>query len=339
MEVSSIPQKMRAIILKENGAKPEVGMLSIPKPGPGEVLVKMHAAPINPSDLAFLIGRYGIKKAFPAVPGFEGSGTVVKAGKGILPKLWLGKRVACAASPKYNGSWAEYMLTSASLCVSLSKSTSFEQGASLFVNPLTALSFMEIHKKMSANSRKPIGIINTAAAGALGRMILKMCLGRKIPVISIVRRQEQIDLLKKDGAQYILNSEAPDFEKTLKDLARQLNTQLILDAVGGALTRKLLFAAPKKSKLLIYGRLSPDDCIIDPANMIFTGSQIEGFWLSQWAKERNFLQSLMTVRKVQSMIGNELKTVVNSIYPLESIHEALDAYVKNMSKGKVLIKL
>src|SRR5690606_38019070 len=117
------------------------------QPGPGEVLVKMHAAPINPSDLAFLKGGYGIKRPFPTVPGFEGSGTVVAAGKGLLPKLWMGKTVACAASPKYNGTWAEYMVTGAGSCVPLSKNVSLDQGAMMFVNPMTALAFFDLYEK------------------------------------------------------------------------------------------------------------------------------------------------------------------------------------------------
>ena len=87
---------MKAVVLTEPSAQPKVATIPVPQPGPREVLVKMHSSPINPSDLAFLAGGYGIKKPFPVVPGFEGSGIVVAAGKGILPKMWLGKKMACA---------------------------------------------------------------------------------------------------------------------------------------------------------------------------------------------------------------------------------------------------
>jgi NADPH:quinone reductase-like Zn-dependent oxidoreductase len=90
----AIPDTMKAIVLKENGSVPELIELPIPTPDTGEVLVKMHSSPINPSDLAFLSGDYGIKKELPVVPGLEGSGNVVEAGKGFLPKLWKGKNVA-----------------------------------------------------------------------------------------------------------------------------------------------------------------------------------------------------------------------------------------------------
>ncbi len=82
----NIPATMKAVVITES-AEPKVIHIPVPQPGPGEVLVKMYASPINPSDLAFLAGGYGIKKPFPVIPGFEGSGTVIAAGNGILPKI------------------------------------------------------------------------------------------------------------------------------------------------------------------------------------------------------------------------------------------------------------
>src|SRR5680860_1283921 len=154
-----IPKTMQAVILSEGGATPKTATIDVPEPGKGEVLIRMFASPINPSDLAFLKGGYGIQKTYPTVPGFEGSGTVVAAGKGILPKLWMGKKVACAASPKYNGCWAEYMVTSADSCVPLSKNVSLEQAAMMFVNPMTALAFFDIYKKTPNPTKKHRGII------------------------------------------------------------------------------------------------------------------------------------------------------------------------------------
>ena len=333
-----LPSEMQAIILSEKGASPEVRHIPIPQPGPGEVLIKMHASPINPSDLAFLEGNYGLKKPYPVVPGLEGSGAVVEAGSGILPKLWMGKNVACAAHPKYNGCWAEYMTTSAAMCVPLNKQVSLDQGASMFVNPLTALAFFDIHQKMQRSSKQKIGIINTAAAGALGRMILKLGISQGIPILCIVRRAEQLELLKKEGAVHILNSSEPDFDQQLKDLAHELHTTLVLDAIGGQLTKRLIYGAPRKSTILIYGRLSPDACEIDPGHMIFTGSNVKGFWLSEWLKSKNTIRSMLITRKVQSLISGELSTSINQIFPLNQINEALETYTSNMSKGKVLLK-
>jgi NADPH:quinone reductase-like Zn-dependent oxidoreductase len=335
---NNIPEKMRAVILTEAGAPPMITEIPVPKPGSGEVLVKMHASPINPSDLAFLAGSYGIQKEYPTVPGLEGSGTVVAAGKGLLPKLWMGKRVACAAAKEYHGCWAEYMVTKAGMCVPISKNISLDQASMLFVNPLTALAFFDVYKKIPNPSKKQRAIINTAAASALGRMVIKLGLKYGIPVISIVRRREQVDLLKKEGAEYIVNSSDADFEVQLKELAQKLNATVIFDAVGGKMIQQLLDAAPKGSKLFIYGRLSDEVCEISPGDLIFTGNQIEGFWLSEWLKDKSILQSYRNTQKIKSLLSQELGTTIHKQFSPEQISEAIETYTNNMSKGKVLIR-
>ncbi len=133
---------MRAVVAGGNNGLPAMQQMPVPVPGPGEVLVRMEAAPINPSDIGFLNGGYG-GKTTPRIPGFEGSGTVVAAGPGILPRMLLGRRVACSAATA-GGSWAEYLAARASLCVPLPAAMSFEQGATMLVNPLTALALMSI---------------------------------------------------------------------------------------------------------------------------------------------------------------------------------------------------
>jgi len=335
---TNIPKTMKAVVLTENGAKPAIAEIPVPQPGKGEVLIKMYASPINPSDLSFMAGGYGIKKPYPVVPGFEGSGTVVAAGKGILPKLWMGKNVACAASPKYNGCWAEYMVTTSTSCVPLSKEISLEQGAMMFVNPMTALAFFDIYKKLSNPTKKLRAIINTAAASALGRMIIKMGKTRGIPVISVVRREEQVDILKAEGAEFIVNSNNIDFEEKLKELAHKLNATVIFDCVGGKMVQQLIDATPNESKLFIYGRLSSDACEIQPGNLIYTGSQIQGFWLTNRLKNQSLWQTILNVRKAHSLIGKELGTTIYKTFQPEQLTEAIETYQNNMSKGKVLIR-
>ena len=180
---------MKAVIIKESGARPVVEDIPVPKPANGEVLIKMHSSPINPSDLSFIKGGYGVQKPFPVVPGFEGSGT----------------------SHKHNGCWAEYMITSANLCVPVSKNVSLEQASMMFVNPMTALAFFDIHKQLSKSSKKEISIINTAGASALGRMVVKTGKKNNVPVISVVRRTEQVEILKSIGAKYICKQQQSRF--------------------------------------------------------------------------------------------------------------------------------
>src|SRR5262245_27971629 len=140
--MTPLPATMRAVQLRDYDGKPgslTVAEISLPRPGPGEVLVRVSASPVNPSDLMFITGRYGFKKPLPATPGLEGSGTVVEAGSGLMARFMKGRRVACAAAdPKTSGGmWAEYIVTAAQFCVPLRKNVDMEQGATMLVNPLT----------------------------------------------------------------------------------------------------------------------------------------------------------------------------------------------------------
>src|SRR5688572_4664308 len=111
MTTSALPETMRALSLTAYDGRPEslqVTEMPVPKPGPGQVLVRVSAAPINPSDLMFVRGLYGVKKPLPAVPGFEGSGKVVAAGS-LAARLLMGRRVGCIPTPSTNGTWAEYV--------------------------------------------------------------------------------------------------------------------------------------------------------------------------------------------------------------------------------------
>ena len=164
MSQTQIPEQMTAVVLDSyTGVEGiRVEQRPVPKPGKNEVLVKIAASPINPSDLAFLIGRYGFKKPTPVVPGFEGSGMVVAVGEGFMGRYLLGKRVACRSQDKGDGVWADYMVTPAKDAQPLDQAVSLEQGAMSGANPLTATAFVEIAKKGGHKA-----IVLTAAAGAL----------------------------------------------------------------------------------------------------------------------------------------------------------------------------
>ena len=137
----------------------------IPTPGRNEVLVKVAFSPINPSDLATLVGYYGFKNPTPIVPGGEGSGEVVSAGPGVMSSYFLGKNVACAGWGIGGGVWSEYVVKSVKGGVlPLNKSLSLEQGAMSIINPLTASAFIDISKKGGHKA-----ILLTAAASSLGQ--------------------------------------------------------------------------------------------------------------------------------------------------------------------------
>ena len=328
----TIPERMQAVQLEENGGPLFVRQIPVPRPGPGEVLIRMAASPINPSDLFFLAGNYAFQKPFPVVPGLEGSGTVVNAGKGLVPRMWMGKRVACAAAQTSDGTWAEYMVTSAMLCFPLPKNFSLEQGAMLIVNPMTAISFFDI-----AKSEKHRAIVSTASASALGRMIIRLGRQHGLPVINIVRRQEQVELLESLGAQYVLNSLDEGFPDQLRVLAHQLKATLLLDAVGGGLTQQLLDAAPFGGTVLVYSNLSGEPSIFNAETLIFGDKKIAGFFLANQAAKKSFIARLRVTQRVKKLAAETLQTAVQKRLPLSEVQEALHIYQSNMTAGKVLL--
>src|SRR5215216_7428933 len=173
----SIPATMHAVQLDEPNGSLTLRDIPVPRAQAGQVLIRMAAAPINPSDLGSLSGlSYSGKRKFPFTPGLEGSGTVMEAGAGIMPRLLKGRRVACSALLTGNGTWAEYMVTSAQLCIPLNRNVSLEQGSMLLVNPLSALALFEI-----AQQGKHPAMVSTAAASALGGMILRLGKRRNFP--------------------------------------------------------------------------------------------------------------------------------------------------------------
>ncbi len=323
---TNLPETMQAVLLPAPDAALSVGLLPVPQPGPGQVLIHMAAAPINPSDLGFIGGSYGFHKPFPVVPGFEGSGTVIAAGSGLLPRLWLGRRVACSAPS--GGTWAEYLVAPATACIPLARRLTLEQAATLIVNPMTAFAFFEI-----ARRGKHAAIVNNAAASALGRMILRLGQRFHVPVIHIVRRSEQVKLLRALGGQYILNSSDPGFWDELRQHSHQLGATLILDPVAGEQARQLLEMAPDNSTLLTYGTLAGLRRDVPASG----GKRVQGFFLPDWLATRNRLQVLMDMWRVQRLAAHEFQTTIQERQPLSAVHTAIKLYQTNPTAGKVLL--
>jgi NADPH2:quinone reductase len=334
MVKENIPEQMTAVVLDSyTGVDAlRIERRPVPQPGPNQVLVKIAATPINPSDLAFLEGLYGFKKPIPVVPGFEGSGTVVSVGSGMIGRYLNGKRVACVSQEQGDGVWAEYMVTTTSLALPLDASVSLEQGAMSVVNPLTAMAFLTLAKE----GRHKV-IVQTAAASALGQMVNRLCRSEGIQIINIVRREAQIELLKEQGVEIVLNSSDTNFSQHLREICQQYQSHLAFDAVAGPLTSQLLKAMPSHSKVIVYGGLSYEPAQADPGQLIFEGKSIEGFWLTTWLSKKNFLQSLAMWQRAQKLITNDLKSEIRKQYRLNEVQNAIKEYRTQMTGGKILL--
>jgi len=176
------------------------------------------------------------------IPGAEGSGTVIASGGGMMGWSLIGKRVGFTRAQERGGkfskggSYAEYCVTNAYQCITLNNDATWEQGACSFVNPVTAIGLLDRCKAHGAKA-----VIQTGAASQLGRMMILLMKENKIPLINVVRREEQIELLKKEhGAEYVLNSTDPNFDKDLYDLAKKLKANVALECVAGETTGRVL---------------------------------------------------------------------------------------------------
>ena len=324
---------MRALVLTAYDGRPaslQVQSRPVPRPTASQVLVRVAASPINPADMMFVRGMYGVKKPLPTVPGFEGSGTVVAAG-GVTGRLLVGRRVACVAPPQGDGLWAEYAVVGLPQCLPLRSHITDEQGASLFVNPFTAWALME-----RARQGKHVALAQTAAASALGRMLLALSLRAKVPMVNVVGRLEQVELLKKLGAQHVLSSHEPEFEERLRLMCHELKVSLAFDAVGGKLTGQLLQALPDGGTLIVHGLLSEQECHIHPGDLIFRDKKVEGFWMERWGRQGFGRNALKAGMAVPSLVGRVLETPVRARLPLESAGDAVRIAATDMTSGKVL---
>jgi len=337
----SIPSRQRALVLERHcedlieaieGLK--VAERPVPEPGRGQVLVKIEAAPCNPSDLVFLQAKYGALKTLPSVPGWEGAGRVVASGGGWLAGWLVGQRVASALEGDRDGTWAEYFLADASDCIPLSPKLPIDQAASLIINPLTAVGLLE-----TARRRRHRAAVHTAGASQVGRMILAIANEAGYPVIHVVRRRAQVDLLRSLGAEHVLDSSRDDFSEQLRASCARLGATIAFEAVAGQMTGRVINAMPPGSTVYVYGALSEEPCSgIDPIGLLFRDQTVTGFYLARWLRKQNRLSIFLKARRVQQMlIAGRIATGIERRASLDEAADAMKQYVHQMTDGKVII--
>ncbi len=328
-----LAKRMKAVVQSTVGGPLTVIEVDVPIPSAGQVLVKMECSSINPSDLSLLHGTFTAKPSYPLIPGIEGSGVVVAKGDGLMPKLRMNKRVSCTSTAGLGGSWAEYMLTSAMHVIPISKDISFEQASSLIVNPLSAIAFMDIAKKEKQKS-----ILNNAAGGALGKMLVRLAQNQDVNLISVVRNKAQKESLLNIGAKYVLDSSSASYRNDLKELCHKLDIKLYFDAIGGNATNEFVDASPEGSQIFVYANLSEENSHFDPRILLQQKKEIKGFFLGHYSSQQSLIKTLGNIKKAKQLLHNELKTDVSKSFPLEDIQNAIDYYSSNMSEGKNLLK-
>ena len=243
-------KEMRSLVKKDGTLHLSIGNFPIPGPKAHEVLVRIEATAINPSDVAVVLGFPSLGKSefvgtnahpknpiqipapylpaykgrmdMPLSAGNEGAGIVVAAGADA--QHLLGRVVALFGA----SSFAEYRCVPAAACMVMNEGTTPLAAAASCVNPFTVLCMIET-LKMEGHT----AMINTAAASNLGQMLVKACKADGIPLVNIVRREEQVNLLKSIGAEYVCNSSSPDFKKELVAAIAETGATLAFECIGG----------------------------------------------------------------------------------------------------------
>lgn len=336
---------MQALILREGGfaadAVPasqvravdrylELAETPVPKPGPSQVLIKVRASMVNPSDLAFIQGGYGQPRVKDAPAGFEGVGQVV-AGQGFYAKRLKGKRVSFVVSPTGSGAWAEYAVTEAATVIPLRKDVRDDDGAALIVNPLTAAAMVDMVPNGGA-------FIASGAASQLGKLMAG--LGRETGkrMIGLTRRDQPIEGLKALGAKAVLNETTLDFSDRLKAVLTAEKPTVFLDCIAGSMSARVFNAMGNDSVWVVYGKMTPEPPeILEPGKLIFMRKRIEGFWLVTWMRKTGMLGKMAAIRQVQARFADGLwHTDIGARLELRNVIAEIPAALAQPD-GKVLI--
>lgn len=363
--------ELRSLVTPEGELRLSLDETTLPAPGPDELLVRVEAAPINPSDLGLLLGpadlstmqaggtaerptltlrvppeRMGMLKARlgESLPvGNEGAGTVIAAGEGA--EGLVGKRVGMLGGAMY----ATHRKLRVRDTITLPDDATSADGASMFVNPLTALAMVDV---MRAENHK--AIIHTAAASNLGQMLNRICQADGVPLVNIVRSPDQAQLLRNAGATYVVDSSAGDFRTALTDAVAETGATVAFDAIGGgklgnAILHAIEAAANRNAatysrygstqfkQLYIYGGLDVGPTILD-RGFGFAWS-VSGFLLTPFLIKAGPART----QELKDRVAAELKTTFASHYThtiglAEALKpETIEAYQRKATGQKFLI--
>ena len=333
-----------------------LAQVDMPTPGPDEVVIKIEATPINPSDLGVMFGwstmtdastsgsgkdsvltapvspqgmqimKARIDQSLPV--GNEGAGTVVAAGDSELATSLMGKVVAVMGG----GMYAEYRCVKANMCLPLLPGNTAKDGASSFINPLTSLAMLET-MRMEGHT----ALVHTAAASNLGQMLNRICIADGVELVNIVRKEEQAEILRGLGAKYIVNSSSDDFMSELTNAIHATGATLAFDATGGGTLASNILSAMEAAAARTPGAYSIYGSIKHKQVYLYGGLNTSETTLTRgygmaWGVGGWLLPSFMArvgmkvVMGLQARVAKELTTTFASHYTNEvSLEEALQA--------------
>lgn len=320
---------MKQVVFYETGLPEEVLKLEeapMPQQKPHEILIRVTARNINPSDIMFIRGMYGITPKLPSSAGFEAVGIVEKSDeKNSIP---VGTKVIFTAI----GTWKEYVCVPAHLVIPSPSGMTDEVACQAFVNPLTAYGMLE-----SSGLQEGDWLLVTAGASAYGKLVIQMAKQKGIKVACTVRREEQKSLLTQLGADLVINTDKEKLQKVIMEKTGE-GVNVVFDAVGGVLGARALASLKAGGKMMVFGLLSLENIPLNSGLLIFKNLKVEGFWLTTWM---NSLSPEATGKAFKTvfayLLSQKVKVDVEASFPMEQFKEALAAYEKEGRNGKIIL--
>ena len=301
-----------------------------PTPAPGEVIVKMRAAPINPADLNQIEGKYPVRADLPATPGFEGAGIVVDAGSDVKG-LTSG---ALVILPHNVGTWRDAVAVKADELVVVPADIKPVHAAMLKINPMTAWRLLHDYVELARGD----WLIQNAANSAAGRAVIQIAHELGYKTVNVVRRSELIDELRAEGGDIVL-VDSENLRREVEDAIGGPPIRLGLNAVGGESALRLANCLAPGSTLVTYGAMSLQPLKIPNGLLIFKDLRFRGIWINKWYDNATPAQRMEAFQHLFEMAKRGLlQTKVEKAYPLSEAKAAVAHAARGQRSGKIIFE-
>jgi trans-2-enoyl-CoA reductase len=302
-----------------------------PEPAPGEVVVKMLAAPINPADLNSIEGKYPIKVTLPATPGMEGAGVVVETGSAVRD-LAVGTQVIL---PHTFGTWREVAIIAAEKLVAAPKEIEPIQAAMLKVNPITALRMLHDFVPL----RRGDWLIQNAANSGAGQCVIQIARELEYRTVNVVRRAELVEELRTLGGDVVV-VDGENLRDEVAAATQRAPIGLALNAVGGENGLRVAKCLASDGTMVTYGAMSLQPLCIPNGMLIFKNLRFTGFWVNKWYDAATPAQRAETFAPLFDMAKRGLlRTRVEKAYSLTEAKAAIAHASRNQRSGKIVFKM
>ncbi len=300
-----------------------------PELEPGEVLLDLLAAPINPSDVLTITGEYGILPPLPATGGNEGVARVAAVGEGV-DGLPVGQTVLL---PIGIGTWATQIVAPAEKLIPLPNDADPVQLSMITVNPPTASLLLSEFVPLAEGD----WVIQNAANSGVGNYLIQLAAMRGYKTVNVVRRESLIEPLKAEGADVVV-LDGLELAKRVAEATGKAPIKLGIDAVGGEATARLGECLAPEGTLVNYGMMSRENCQLSAAMLIFRDIQVRGFWLAKWFRQASPQEQMKLYGELtQLIVAGKLRAPVHGTYPVSEIKAAVAEAARGERNGKVIV--